>query len=141
VSELHTITVIIGDSLLVKAICEATGRKRDAVEEDYKREGDLGLVALLSRTSQKTLSFASKPKPLAATFVLEQLRKITETKGENAQSRKVNIIKALMIRCQGSEAKYIVRSLQVQPKRTIGLYCNEFIILMLVSGETSNWNC
>ena len=28
----------IGDSLLVKAVCEATGRRRDAVEEDYQRE-------------------------------------------------------------------------------------------------------
>ena len=48
----------IGDSLLVKAVCEATGRRKDAVEEDYVREGDLGIVALLSRNSQKTLSFA-----------------------------------------------------------------------------------
>jgi DNA ligase-1 len=32
----------IGDSLLVKAVCEATGRKKDAVEEDYQKEGDLG---------------------------------------------------------------------------------------------------
>ena len=31
----------IGDSLLVKAVCEATGRKRDAVEESYEKEGDL----------------------------------------------------------------------------------------------------
>jgi DNA ligase 1 len=99
--------------LIIKAICEATGRKREAVEEDYKREGDLGVVALMSRTSQKTLSFAAKPKPLPAAYVLSQLRKITETKGENAQSRKVNVIKSLMIRCQGCEAKYIVRSLQV----------------------------
>ena len=34
----------IGDSLLVKAICEATGRKKDAVEEAYEKEGDLGLL-------------------------------------------------------------------------------------------------
>ena len=31
----------IGDSLLVKAVCEATGRKKDAVEEAYEKEGDL----------------------------------------------------------------------------------------------------
>lgn len=31
----------IGDSLLVKAVCEATGRKREAVQEDYEKEGDL----------------------------------------------------------------------------------------------------
>ena len=45
----------IGDSLLVKAVCEATGRKKDAVEDDYNSNGDLGTVALLSRASQKTL--------------------------------------------------------------------------------------
>lgn len=102
----------IGDSLLVKAVCEATGRKKDAVEEDYEREGDLGTVALLSRNSQKTLSFAAKPKPLHAMHVLEMLRAITRTKGERAQGRKVDIIKGIMVKCQGSEAKYIVRALQ-----------------------------
>jgi DNA ligase N terminus len=102
----------IGDSLLVKAVCEATGRKKDAVEEDYEREGDLGTVALLSRNSQKTLSFAAKPKPLHAVHVLEMLRAITRTKGERAQGRKVDIIKGIMVKCQGSEAKYIVRALQ-----------------------------
>ena len=102
----------IGDSLLVKAVCEATGRKKDAVEEDYEKEGDLGTVALLSRNSQKTLSFAMKPKPLLAVHVLEMLRAITRTKGERAQGRKVEIIKGVMVKCQGSEAKYIVRALQ-----------------------------
>ena len=102
----------IGDSLLVKAVCEATGRKKDAVEEDYEREGDLGTVALLSRNSQKTLSFAAKPKPLHAIHVLEMLRAITRTKGDRAQGRKVDIIKGIMVKCQGSEAKYIVRALQ-----------------------------
>ena len=102
----------IGDSLLVKAVCEATGRNKVSVEEDYKREGDLGVVALNSRASQKTLSFAAKPKPLTASHVLEQFRLITKTKGEKAQGRKVDIIKAVMIKCLGEEAKYIVRGLQ-----------------------------
>jgi DNA ligase 1 len=70
----------IGDSLLVKAIVEATGRKKEAVEEAYKKDGDLGIVALQSRQSQKTLSFAAKPKPLLATEMLENLISITQTK-------------------------------------------------------------
>lgn len=37
----------IGDSLLVKAVCEATGRKKDAVEEAYEKEGDLVSFHLL----------------------------------------------------------------------------------------------
>jgi hypothetical protein len=55
------------------------------VDEDYLKEGDLGVVALSSRASQKTLSFAAKPKPLTAAFVLEQFRTITRTKGDKAQ--------------------------------------------------------
>lgn len=104
----------IGDSLLVKAVCEATGRKREAVEEAYEREGDLGSVALASRASQRTLSFAAKPKPLSARHVLDQFRVITQIKGDKAQGRKVDVIKAIMIRCASgsSEAKYVVRALQ-----------------------------
>lgn len=102
----------VGDSLLVKAVCEATGRKKDAVDEAYEKEGDLGVVAVQSRTSQKTLGFGAKPKPLMASYVLDQFRQITQIKGEKAQARKVEIIKSLMVRCQGQEAKYIVRALQ-----------------------------
>lgn len=102
----------IGDSLLVKAICESTGRKKEQVEQAYKNEGDLGTVALSSRASQRTISFAAKPKPMSVVYVLEQLRLITNTKGEKAQGRKVDIIKAMMTRCQGTEAKYLIRSLQ-----------------------------
>ena len=90
----------------------ATGRNKAAVEEAYEKEGDLGIVALASRSSQKTLSFAAKSKPLAASFVLEQLRQIALTKGEKAQGRKVDKIKAVMVKCQGAEAKYLVRALQ-----------------------------
>lgn len=109
----------VGDSLLIKAVCEATGRKKDVVEEDYEREGDLGVVALASRSSQKTLSFAIKPKLLTASQVLEQFRAITLIKGDKAQARKVELMKGLLVRCQGQEAKYIVRALQ--GKLRIGL--------------------
>ena len=56
----------------------ATGRTKNAVEEDYERDGDLGIVALTSRTNQKTLSFLAKPKPLSASFILDQLRQIAQ---------------------------------------------------------------
>jgi hypothetical protein len=67
-----------------------------------------GTVALSSRTSQKTLAFAAKPKPLLARYVLEQFRVITQTKGDKAQGRKVDIIKAMMVKGQGPEAKYVL---------------------------------
>lgn len=35
----------IGDSLLIRAIVEATGRTKDMVKTQYEELGDLGLVA------------------------------------------------------------------------------------------------
>ena len=102
----------IGDALLVKAVVEATGRNRAAVQAAYKEQGDLGLVACQSRQNQSTLSFGAKPKALTARFVLEQLRLITNTTGGKSMDRKVGIIKKMMVACQGDEAKYIVRALQ-----------------------------
>ena len=37
----------IGESLLVKAISESTGRSMAVVKADLKKEGDLGLVAMV----------------------------------------------------------------------------------------------
>ena len=102
----------IGDSLLVKAVCEATGRTKNSVQEDYQKEGDLGKVALSSRAKQNTLNFGMKPAPLFVSDVLEKFRSITKIKGDKAQQKKVDVIKALMIKCQGNEAMYIVRALQ-----------------------------
>lgn len=82
---------------IIQAVCEATGRKKDAVDEAYEKEGDLGEVAVQSRMNQKTLGFAAKPKPLHADYILEQFRAIAHIKGEKAQARKVEVIKGLMV--------------------------------------------
>ena len=38
----------IGESLLIKAIAESTGRSLSVIKSDLKKEGDLGLVAMVS---------------------------------------------------------------------------------------------
>ncbi|KLO17007.1 DNA ligase I [Schizopora paradoxa] len=99
----------IGESLLVKAIGESTGRSLATVKSDLKREGDLGLVAMNSKNSQKTLF---KPKPLTVPFVFSNLKEIALSSGHSSQAKKVSIITKLLAACQGQEAKYIVRSLE-----------------------------
>ena len=51
----------IGDSLLVKCIVQTFGRTTNAVKEQYDEVGDLGIVAELSRSSQKQLAWGAKP--------------------------------------------------------------------------------
>ncbi|KAG8942456.1 hypothetical protein FRC04_003624 [Tulasnella sp. 424] len=99
----------IGESLLVKAIAESTGRKPKEVQADLKKEGDLGLVAKNSKNSQRLLF---KPKPLTVPFVFSRLEEIAKTAGNASQAKKISIITKLLAACQGDEAKYIIRSLE-----------------------------
>ncbi|KAJ4486101.1 hypothetical protein J3R30DRAFT_3819792 [Lentinula aciculospora] len=99
----------IGESLLIKAISESTGRSLAMIKTDLKKEGDLGLVAMNSKNSQKTLF---KPKPLTVAFVFSNLRDIASSSGHSSQAKKVSIITKLLAACQDFEAKYIVRSLE-----------------------------
>ncbi|KAH9944352.1 ATP-dependent DNA ligase [Epithele typhae] len=99
----------IGESLLIKAITESTGRSTAVVKADLKKEGDLGLVAMNSKNSQKTLF---KPKPLTLPVVFKNLKEIAMSSGHSSQNKKVSIITKLLASCQGQEAKYIIRSLE-----------------------------
>ena len=113
----------IGESLIMKAIGESTGRSLAVVKQDQKQIGDLGLVAAKSRSTQK-LMFA--PKPLSVRGVFASLLGIaTATEGQGAQGRKVDAIKKLLSVADvdkkidvtvdkggPSEAKFIVRFLE-----------------------------
>lgn len=114
----------IGESLIMKAIGESTGRSLQVIKADQKDIGDLGLVALKSRSTQPTMF---KPKPLTVRGVHQGLMGIATVTGNGAQGRKVDGIKKLLsasdahntgkvdiTRDKGgpSEAKYIIRFLE-----------------------------
>lgn len=60
-----------------------------------------------------------KPKPLTVPSVFQNLTEIAKATGHASQNKKVGIIKKLIAACQGTEAKFIVRSLE--GKLRIGL--------------------
>ncbi|KAL3424977.1 DNA ligase 1 [Phlyctema vagabunda] len=114
----------IGESLIMKAIGEATGRSLQVIKQDQKEIGDLGLVAVKSRSNQKTMF---KPKPLTVRGVHKSLMAIATVQGNGAQGRKVDGIMKLLSAADGnmtgkvditkdkggpSEAKFIVRFLE-----------------------------
>ncbi|KAI9189974.1 ATP-dependent DNA ligase Cdc17 [Blastocladiella emersonii ATCC 22665] len=106
----------IGESILMKAIAESTGRKLQAIKDDFAKTGDLGEVAQASRGTQKTMF---QPKPLLVQRVFKTLKEIANISGGSSQKIKIDKIKSLMVSCRGSEAKYLIRSLQ--GKLRIGL--------------------
>ncbi|KKA25269.1 DNA ligase (ATP) [Rasamsonia emersonii CBS 393.64] len=89
----------IGESLIMKAIGESTGRSLSVIKADQHEIGDLGLVAAKSRSNQPTMF---KPKPLT---LLSAADAATAGKG----SKGVDITKN---KGGASEAKFIVRFLE-----------------------------
>lgn len=112
----------VGDSILIKAIGEASGTAPNMIKKKYEAEGDLGTVAQTSKGKQKTLVGFGRmagPKRLEAREVLKVFREIATTSGSQSQKWKVDKIKGLLVRARGSEPKYIIRGLQ--GKLRIGL--------------------
>lgn len=69
----------VGDSILVKAIGEASGTNPQMIKKKYEKEGDLGTVAQTSKGKQKTLIGFGKlsgPKRLDVREVLKVFREI-----------------------------------------------------------------
>ncbi|ORX59807.1 ATP-dependent DNA ligase, partial [Hesseltinella vesiculosa] len=106
----------IGESLLMKAIVNSTGRNMTLLKADYVRTGDLGTIAMESKGSQRTLF---KPKPLTVKFVFNSLKEIAQLTGNASQNKKVAKIQGLLVACQDSEAKFLIR--QLEGKLRIGL--------------------
>ncbi|KAJ5542533.1 Nucleic acid-binding OB-fold [Penicillium sp. DV-2018c] len=118
----------IGESLIMKAIGECTGRSLAVIKADQREIGDLGLVAAKSRSNQPTMF---KPKPLTVRGVHEGLLGIAKVQGHGSQDKKISGIKKLLSAADAdlagkgskgvditknkggpSEAKFIVRFLE-----------------------------
>jgi DNA ligase-1 len=118
----------IGESLIMKAIGESTGRSLAVIKADQHEIGDLGLVAAKSRSNQPTMF---KPKPLTVRGVHEGLLGIAKVQGHGSQDKKISGIKKLLSAADAdtagkgskgvditknkggpSEAKYIIRFLE-----------------------------
>ncbi|RAO71087.1 uncharacterized protein BHQ10_007099 [Talaromyces amestolkiae] len=83
----------IGESLIMKAIGETTGRSLAVIKADQHEIGDLGLVAAKSRSNQPTMF---KPKPLTVRGVHEGLLTIAKVQGHGSQDKKISGIKKLL---------------------------------------------
>ncbi|XP_022095560.1 DNA ligase 1-like [Acanthaster planci] len=98
----------IGETILMKAIAQSTGRTVEKVKADAAQQGDLGLVAQSSRSNQRTMF---TPARLTVLKVFNTLKEIATMSGNASMSRKIEKIKSLLVACRDCESKYIIRSL------------------------------
>ncbi|KAM8927715.1 DNA ligase 1 [Pelodytes ibericus] len=98
----------IGETILMKAVAQATGRQLDKIKTEAQEKGDLGLVAECSRSNQRTMF---KSPNLTASGVYSKLKEIARMSGNASMIKKIDIIKGLFVACRLSEARYIARSL------------------------------
>ena len=73
----------IGETIIIKAIADSTGRTAEQLKLDYKSKGDLGLVAEASRSTQRTMF---KPKPLTVSHVYKKLKEIAQLTGNKVKN-------------------------------------------------------
>lgn len=91
----------IGESLIMKAIGESTGRSLQVIKADQQEIGDLGLVAAKSRSNQPTMF---KPKALTVKGVRDGLMGIATVSGHGSQDKKIGGIKKLLSAADASAA-------------------------------------
>ena len=138
----------IGESLIMKAIGESSGRSLPVIKADHQKIGDLGLVAAKSKSKQGQMF---KPKPLTVRGVHHGLLDIAKMEGHGSQDQKVRAINKLMASSDvssaskavdidkdkggPSEAKFLVRFLE--GKLRLGL-AEKTVIVALAQAEVTH---
>lgn len=97
-------------NLCPQALAAATGRKEALIKKEYEESGDLGVVAVNARSTQRTM-FA--PPQLTISHVAKTFKDIASTGGKDSQERKRGLINKLLVASKQNETGYIMRSLQV----------------------------
>jgi len=97
----------VASKIVIKAISKATGISLAEIENEWKKQGDLGNVAesLVKKKKQHSLF----PKDLELDFVFKTLRELAEEEGKGSTEKKINSISDMIINSTPKEAKYIVR--------------------------------
>ena len=122
----------LGETLLLKALAQSTGRELPQLRKEYHVEGDIGVVAQKSRSKQRVMF---KPKRLSVLEVWKGLNEIAKSEGANSQSKKIGVINKMLTACEGTEAKFLMRSLEGKLRINFG----EKSIIVALSKAIVEW--
>ncbi|MEM4152823.1 MAG: ATP-dependent DNA ligase [Candidatus Pacearchaeota archaeon] len=97
----------MAEKMVEKAIAKASNKSLEEVTKQYKKLGDLGLVAENVLAKKQITLFATKAPTIVKVY--ESLFKIAQTTGAGSVERKINELTGLLTQVSTKEAKYIVR--------------------------------
>ncbi len=108
----------VSSRLILKALNIATGIPVNEIEEEWRKTGDLGIVAenITSVKKQSTLFTTD----LTVNKIFENLKKLSKTEGQGAVDRKVKLIAELLTSASPAEARYVVRTVLEEMRLGIG---------------------
>src|SRR3989338_9018226 len=108
----------VASRLMLKSLNPATGITIDRIENEWRKLGDLGLVAesIIRTKKQSTLHTTQ----LTAKKVFENLRKLAELEGQGTVDRKTQLIAELLTSAKPLESKYIVKTILGEMRIGVG---------------------
>ncbi len=108
----------VASRLILKAINVATGVSIGEIEKNWKKKGDLGIVAedLIAGKKQRTLFSTS----LIVSKVVNNLRKLAVMEGAGTIDKKISLIAELLTSAKPLEAKYIIRTVLEELRIGVG---------------------
>ena len=108
----------VASRIMLKALNTATGISIDKIEKEWKKLGDLGLVAeeLIKVKKQATLHSTK----LTVKKVFENLRKLAGLEGQGTVERKTQLISELLTSAKPAESKYIAKTILNEMRIGVG---------------------
>ena len=104
--------------LMLKSLSVATGISVDKIENEWKKHGDLGLVAeSIVKTKKQATLHSTK---LTVKKVFENIRKLAELEGQGTVDRKTHLIAELLTSAKPIESKYIVKTILGEMRIGVG---------------------
>ncbi len=103
---------------MLKSLSAATGISVEKIENEWKKQGDLGLVAeILVKTKKQSTLNSTK---LTVKKVFNNIRKLAELQGEGTVERKVQLIAELITSAKPIESRYIVKTILMEMRLGVG---------------------
>src|SRR5579875_2257962 len=104
----------VADKFMARAIALASGVSTDKILDQYKKKGDLGVVAQEVISSKKQAGLFEFTQATSDQLTVEEvyktLDKVARITGEGSQDSKVRLLAGLLKKATPLEAKYITRT-------------------------------